>query len=190
MDELSIIKCDAADELACLLPGQAEPQPCFIELDEHGCVYVAYNPNFGGTTIPLTVFHGRDLRWNIPLIQGDSANELMEQLRPLFQRVHAGRTIEWDGSNLVGRLAEDALRASEEIDTALSNVESDLEIVRAADVMSLASAADFGIDAKTSDEELEAIASRYCEDYDSGVLTIVEGLAKFLRELRDDLQED
>ena len=69
------------------------------------------------------VWHGRTLEWSASLSQGgytmadvEKIKELAGLVKPLLERVHAGHTTHWDGSNYRGRLTEDAQEASEDID--------------------------------------------------------------------------
>jgi hypothetical protein len=69
------------------------------------------------------VWHGRTCQWSASLSQGSytlpdvsKIEAIAEQVKPLLDRVHAGHSTYWDGSNYRGRLTEDAEEASEEID--------------------------------------------------------------------------
>jgi hypothetical protein len=73
-----------------------------------------------GTTFDR--WHGRTLAWRHSLSQGSytlpdvmKIEALAEQVKPLLERVHAGYTTNWDGSNK-GRLTEDAQEASDAIE--------------------------------------------------------------------------
>jgi|SRR6516164_7077263 hypothetical protein len=74
-----------------------------------------------GTT--FDVWHGRTLEWSASLSQGSytlpdvaKIEALAEQVKPLLERVHAGHSTYWDGSNYCGRLTEDAEGADKEIE--------------------------------------------------------------------------
>lgn len=115
MTAVTIIPVEQPDALYCHYPRQFERQDCHIALDlETGRMSADYNPEIG-TAIPMSVFHNRTLWWDIPCLTADAANSLMEELRPLAQRILDGSEIEWDGNNNVGHLDADAQAASDEI---------------------------------------------------------------------------
>lgn len=68
----------------------------------------------------MSVWHQRELEWSQRLSQGavalpdeDKVRALADSLAPLVQRVHAGHEVDWDGSNMTGRLTSgDAAEAS------------------------------------------------------------------------------
>lgn len=103
------------DALVRRYPGQCNLQDCYIELDtETGGVCAEYNPEIG-TAVPMRNWHGIARRYSIPVMSADCANQLMDELRPLFERVVTGTTVEWNGSNHVGIINDDAWDAEEEI---------------------------------------------------------------------------
>src|SRR5437764_9511873 len=70
--------------------GELAPQPCLIALDlEDGELTARYNPEIG-SGIPESVCHGRTLWWDIPCLTAESANELMDDIKPLAARELAG----------------------------------------------------------------------------------------------------
>lgn len=69
---------------------------------------------------PMDEWHGIARCWSNQLPAGnavlpdpDKIAELAKRAKPLLQRVAAGHSVEWDGSNMVGRLTRDAHEASE-----------------------------------------------------------------------------
>lgn len=100
------------------LYGQHRPQPAYVYLDEEGNVRADYCGLIGGGQ-PMEVWLGRTLRWSVnPEVNGDHLAELLEsdEVRALLERVHAGHSVEWNGSNYVGRLTDDARAASDELE--------------------------------------------------------------------------
>lgn len=94
--------------------GQFQPQPAYVHLGEDGNVHADYCGIIGAGQ-PMDVWHGRTRRWGVnPEVNGDQIADLLEsdKVRALLERVHAGLSIEWDGSNYVGRLTDDAREAS------------------------------------------------------------------------------
>lgn len=102
--------------------GQINPQPAYVEMDEEGNVSADYSGEIGNGT-PTLVWHGRTLRWNVhPLALGSDLADLLEsdEVKGLLKRVYAGHDVDWDGSNLVGRLDENAQEASEKLEEILA----------------------------------------------------------------------
>ncbi len=181
-------------------PGQTRRQPCHVELDIRGDgeLTAEADPEIGGA-YPMAVGHGLVLRWTIPALCGDAANDLLQRLAPLAQRVVDGSDEEWDGSNRVGKLNDDARAAVEEIEAICDHVDgSEIVVWKAEDWYEpLASAKlrgdarladigqDLGITATTTDEELSAIEdAEEAKAIGEGVDGI-EGLGNYLTTLRD-----
>jgi hypothetical protein len=114
------------DNLAPLFhryPRQTTPQGAFVELDEGGTVSASWNGEVGNG-VPVSVWHGRTLRWSVPsAVSGQAlAGYLEGEGLALLERVHLGHASMWDGSNLVGCLSEDAQAASRELGQDLQEV--------------------------------------------------------------------
>jgi hypothetical protein len=118
---------DTAD-LFCLYPGQQEPQSTYIALDiRDGALWASYSGEIGNA-IPMNVYHGLVRRYYLPYpMLADVANELMADIMPLAQRVLDGASVEWDGSNRVGRLTLNAADAEAEIEAIILGYESGQE---------------------------------------------------------------
>ena len=102
--------------LRCRYTQQLRLQDAFVELTEDGGVRARYNPEIG-SAVPMTVWHNRDRRWAInPELTVSQIDELLDDIAPLLERVHAGSDTHWDGSNHVGTLDDDAQAASDEIE--------------------------------------------------------------------------
>jgi len=103
-------------ELLCRYPRQSEPQPCYLSLDcETQRIWCTYDAEIGNA-VPTHVWHRRTLRWSIPPLTAEAANDLMERVRPLAAQIVAGYEAVWDGSNHVGRYTADAEAAIEQIE--------------------------------------------------------------------------
>jgi hypothetical protein len=94
-----------------------------ISLNEDGDAAIItsdrHNSNNG---TPIDEWHMRTLTWGNSLSQGTlvvadraAVEALAEKIRPLLERVHAGHSVKWDGSNMRGALDDDASEAQEEI---------------------------------------------------------------------------
>ena len=113
-------------------PRQNGPLSAFVEMDEQGNVSAGINYEIGGA-VPAHVWHNRTLRWGVsPYANGNNLANLLEseRVRELFERVHNGHSVEWDGSNMVGRLDEDAAAAALELEQVLSPESGEYEMVQ------------------------------------------------------------
>jgi len=84
--------------------GQNTPQGAHIALRlDTGKIYADIDYNIGGG-IDTDVWHGRELNWTINRnMTAAEINTLMDDLHPLFDKIHSLMTVEWDGSNHRGR---------------------------------------------------------------------------------------
>lgn len=102
--------------LACQYPGQTQPQSAYIALDlRDRTMWAEYDPEIGNA-VSMAVCHGHVRRYYIPPLVADVANRLMQDLEPLARRVCDGYESEWNGSNHVAKLSEDAQEAETEIE--------------------------------------------------------------------------
>lgn len=114
-----------SDDLAPLYSryaGQSGPQPAHVELDERGSVTATVSSHIGNGGCSMLVWHGRTLQWSLPPDVRRSALVgflARDDVRSLLDRVHAGHSVQWDGSNHRGTLTDDARRASDEFETLL-----------------------------------------------------------------------
>lgn len=105
----SVFSSEERFPVYCKYPGQYQNQPAFIALDlETGEVDAGYSGEIGNA-IPSPVFHGIVIRFPIrPESTADMITEMISSNLENFQTVLDGSSIEWDGSNYVGRLSESA----------------------------------------------------------------------------------
>lgn len=88
-----------------------------LRLDEVGNVDVYQDWDDNSTTEDC--WNGRTLEWSIP---GHPIGMILdEEIVGLLQRVHDGHIIDWDGSNNVGTLNDDADAASNAISRLLDD---------------------------------------------------------------------
>lgn len=138
--------------------GQTNLQPAYLEL-EGSELRAGYNPEIGNA-VPEYAWNRRALRWTIPPLTAYAANALMRDLLPLMERVAAGYTIEWDGSNNVGRLTPGAEDASEAVQRQIDDTEwGEQDVICEVDASEWASNnAGLGlITATTTDAELDEL---------------------------------
>lgn len=122
-------QCRLAAPLYDRYEREARPQPAYIELDSDGEISADWSGEIGNG-VPAAVWRRQRLRWYVPSeISGGGLRILIEDLRPLLERVAAGHSVEWDGSNWVGRLSNDAEAADEEIRDRLEQDAQSIETV-------------------------------------------------------------
>lgn len=98
-----------------------------LRIFEDGKVDLNLRTSYGsGDGVPSDEWHGRTLTYTIPgtFIDADRLREDLREggkLAVLIDRVIAGHSVEWDGSNHVGRLTEDATEAGEALQAALGD---------------------------------------------------------------------
>lgn len=204
-----IIECTDLTELYRHYDGQSEPQPAYIELDtQAGTLYADYNAEIGNA-IPFSVYHGLDRRYGIPVLTGEAANRVMQEIAPLAERIVAGTEAVWDGSNTVAELSDDALAAEEELEahlglpsqeygyTAGPNQgfdESDLVAVWDIEGATNGCEVDeYDITADTTDDRLNEIEQEILSDLaacNGASVAVCHGLDDYLSNLRDELADE
>lgn len=115
--------------------GQNNAQPAYVELDEDGEVS-AYSSGEVGNGVPMRVWNRRSLRCPVPAsIKGSALASLLQgEALPLLERIHAGHSVEWDGSNRVGLLDSDAVIARDHLDALFDSLDEDADCVSVWDV--------------------------------------------------------
>lgn len=196
---VTITPCTEPAELHRHYPGQTEPQDCFIALDiRDGHMWADYNPEVGNG-VPADVWHGLVRRYDIPPLTAQAANRVMEEIRPLAERIFTDSEEVWDGSNHVARLGDDAVAAEEEILARFGEDPEDRQDAwDPADLVSVwdidgatngGEAEEYGITAATTDERLAEIEEQIRHDLagisDSDVV-VLDGVDDYLEQLRDD----
>jgi len=95
--------------------GQIQAQPAYLEIAEDGKVTADYSGEIGNG-VPVRVWHNRDIRISIdPRLTGAQVKDVVADMLPLLERVHAGHDVEWDGSNHVGKFTADAQAALDDL---------------------------------------------------------------------------
>jgi hypothetical protein len=122
---ITINKINSQSDLFCHYDRQTSAQGCYVELDcKNETLSALYNAEIGNA-IPFSVYHGHDQRFAIPLLTVDAANRLMDEIKPLAERVVGGYKSEWNGNNHVAVFTDDAQAAIEEITEICDNIEND-----------------------------------------------------------------
>lgn len=128
---IDILGNDTEAPLYFSYPGQCNLQLAYIEYTGHGdgvdnIVLVADYSGEIGSGIPADVHSGAVRRWSVrPQVSRRALNNLVEdaEFLALIDRLHAGFSVEHDGSNWVGELTEDADDAEDEIIEMLDDLE-------------------------------------------------------------------
>lgn len=110
-------------------PQQTNPQPAYVEIDcETGEVTADWSGEIGGG-VPEGVWHGRRDRIVVsPYVSGRALTDYLTSLdfARLAQRVVDGTKITQDDNyNWIGRMSDDAIAASEEIESDLRDLDDD-----------------------------------------------------------------
>lgn len=193
MKKVRIIEVKEKTELYCRYDGQYEPQQVFIELDpSEGTVAMRHSELIGGG-ISMSTAYGLIREYAVRGIPtAERANEIMEELLPIFERVCTGFESRWDGSNWVGRLSADAEEAEEEIYRFLHTLPSSGYIeegyVEEHDVDDWLQEIDdkeLGIAGDSSDEKLREIASATEDDADALGVVLRGDLMEYLQRRRE-----
>lgn len=125
MIELHLENLNSRAALFNRFEGQTSPQPAFVEMDERGLVSADSSGEIGSAVLE-SVWHGRTLRFEVPsnidchllreFLQGECAAVILA-------RIHSGHRVEWDGSNMVGHLDDQAIAAADELHRELAELE-------------------------------------------------------------------
>jgi hypothetical protein len=94
-----------------------------LENNENGRVDLFARTYYGGDGVPVGEWHRRDLVFTVqPNADGEQLRADLaegERVAVLIDRIKAGHSINWDGSNMVGTLSADAEDASQELEELL-----------------------------------------------------------------------
>lgn len=137
----------------------------------------------------------RRLAWTIPsTVDASSLTDAINrgEIADALSRIRAGHTIEWDGSNHVGRLTDDAREMQDGIEEWLDAWRDTLEggLIAVDDWYPERDLFidDYGITATTTDAELDAIAERMEADA-RGENYALDGAYAYAERVRDELRD-
>lgn len=205
MTDVKIIHCDQDAELYRRYNGQSKAQPAYIELGvKDGILLADYDAEVGGGEPPI-VRNGFDRRYSIPVLTGEAANRVMDEIAPLARRILADWSEKWDGNNHIAVLGPEAQAAEEEIEKHLGlgyhdrgfehQGFDDSDLVTAWDIDGVTNGCeveDYNITPSTTDERLDEIETEITRDLSevgASDVVVVHGLDEYLRGLRDELVE-
>lgn len=187
MEAITIEEVAQETDLFKLYPGQAKAQGCYIQLDARtGAVGAAYDPEIG-SAVPSAVHHGHVVRFHCPCLVAGAANKLMGALAPLLERVIAGYSSEWDGSDTVARYTDDAREAIIEAAALAEDYGVDAADFYGPLGDARSQAFLLGISRETTDERLDGIAEDDATSALSEMRAVLVRAPEHLRHLRDQL---
>jgi len=114
--------------LYCQFSGQFNPQPVYLEIDpEDETIRMDYDQEIGAG-VPVTVANRELLRYHldgVPTVA--EANDIMEQVSPIAEKIAAGHFVKWNGRNWIGSLSDEAAEAEEELKEQLEGLSMSME---------------------------------------------------------------
>jgi len=187
-------------DLYCRYKNNYEPQPVYINLDlTNGALYADYRATDG---TPMRVWLGQVRTWSIPPLVADEANELLERIAPLAQRILDGSSIELDAltGRHIGVLNDDAAAAEEEIRVLIRRWCEDPGTATVTEISvgdwyshcDTDPCEELGLTAETTDDELAQVAARIEADIRAAAegVVVVTGAEAWARARRDELQQE
>lgn len=150
----------------------------------------------GDEGIPTPLFHRRWLRWPAGPLTEANARKLLDEIAPLCSTICDGFDTEWDGSNTVGVLTDAARAASEKVEEICERyIDSEL-YVRGWSAFAWheaagrrQTAADYGLMAGSTDDDLSLIADRMRSDaLESGACDVLFDVDRYCEFARRELQ--
>ena len=191
MTNVNIRKAEVEDPRAffCRYQGECNAQPVFLYLDlQDGELFVSTWES-DESSFPAATFNGTLRRWKWSGVPTpDQANDLMEEVAPLAQKMLDSSEVDFVEGNWVGTLGEEAQKAERAIEKALC-----AEWGRVCEMDPsefFGDLADLGITAETTDEEIEKVVAEADYTGDEGVVYVVEDAGEFLREARDEMKDE
>ncbi|KAA0677637.1 hypothetical protein [Roseomonas genomospecies 6] len=201
-DSLLLERTPADTSLAC-----RSHEAALLMIDEHGQVSISTRTYDGDAGTPAAEWHRRTLTYHLADAQGGARALDIARLKTdladggrlaiLIDRIRAGHSVEWDGSNHVGRLTEDAQDAESELrdlindDAYASTVEvwdagiwlignnSDQEVLR-----------ELGLTTSATDEDIAASVASLKNEIKLQGIVVAGDLEGVIREVIARVRED
>lgn len=106
---------NGASPLWLLYNSENSPQGAYVEIYRDGQIFYGIDYEIGNA-IPMSVYHGRDLRIAIPNhLTTFGYHQLHDHIQQRLAIVIYGMDENWNGSNFVGTLTDDASEALEQL---------------------------------------------------------------------------
>lgn len=181
--------------------GATRPQSAHLDIDlERKRADWEANPEVGNA-VPSGVWQRVVVRVGCsPLLSRSRLEGLSADLSPLVDRVCGGGTVEWDGSNRVGVLDDDATEAVAEIERVLESEDGDIDEWEAGEWLAVRTDSDgvttiaytddapLRITSETTDDEIWAMVQRI-DATSAGDGMILYGVEEHLLGLRRDARD-
>ncbi|MDT0418851.1 hypothetical protein RM574_25555 [Streptomyces sp. DSM 41982] len=198
MSDLTVRRCTDDTELFRQYPGRETPQPAHIELGlADGVLLAQYSSEVGIAAVPESVYSGHDVRWPVPILTADAANDLLEKIAAPARRMLADWSEHWNDRIFVARLGEDGVAARAEISAIIDAATvgaPQVQVWEASEATTGTEREEFGITGATSDERLAEIEGKIRADLaecePAGAVVVCPGLGEYLTALRDDAAEE
>ena len=163
----------------------------YIDPEERQASVLQYWPGQGGTS--MDEYHHRKLSYCVDITPDeDEVEEYLnsDEAQALLDRICDGHQVVWDGHNRVGELSDDAEAAVAELLAGLNELSaSEWELWSADDWLQYDDLAARGLNAATTDDELNAIVVEIESEAESEKKTIY-GVEEYLAEKRAEMRED
>jgi len=195
MTDYSDIVTDDIRVLDANANGRTPYDTLVLDIDEDGKVSLWINTVYGSNDgIPFSVWHGRTRRYTLGRGRGVVALDWLRDqlsdggsLATLIDRVIAGHSVEWDGSNMRGHLTDDASEAEDEIERWIeqNSIFADLWSVWDEDDW-IADEARRTITAGTTDEQIDAYLVEVRAAAASECVVLTGDARDWLIEMRDE----
>jgi hypothetical protein len=150
-------------------PTQNHPRAAYLEMDEDGHVRTDWDSEAGtGNTVPERVWNGRTLRWRIsPRLTAAALCDFLEDeaTQALLEQIHRGHTVDYDGRNMRGHLADDAKAAERRLQEAIDDIEDDVKDIDIDEWLDDArmTASEVEADLARCDGSVDALYDYYCD---------------------------
>ncbi|NCC96731.1 MAG: hypothetical protein EOM02_07800 [Synergistales bacterium] len=191
MTTINIRKAEVDDprEFYFRYEGQCNAQPVYLYLDlEDGELFVSTWES-DENSFPAATFNGTLRRWEWSGVPTpDQANDLMEKVAPLGQKMLDDSEVEFIDGNWTGTLGEEAESAERAIEKALDDEWGRVCEMDPSEYFG--DLVELGITAETTDKEIEKIVAEADYTGDDGELYVVLGAEAYLQGVRDDLKEE
>ena len=193
---------DLVDDAFRVLEGNSNGSTPYDELIleiEEDAVTLSTMTRYGGDGVTMDVWNGRTRQFFLAegacVLDLDKLRADMKdggKLAVLIDRIKAGLSVDWDGSNMKGRLTEDARDASDELGSLVDGrnryVDDQWSVWDESDwIADLASST---ITAHSTDEEIDAFLAEYRATAESDCVVLQGDARDWLIEKRDDLKAD
>lgn len=179
--------------------GQTRPQDVYVQIDwEEKKISTDWNGEIGNS-VPFSVWHGRVDQFSLPAgILPTEANQIMEEIEPIAEKLSALFTCEWDGSNHVGRWTSEGKDKLQDLADKIEVLGHDARCVQVWDAgeyfqsdntaTDFAQTLDWSDNAKATEHFEKWIEENTEDDAGEGPITL-ENVDNFVTQIREQIEE-